>query len=149
MNKLSVLKIPDLGGIDKAVSDVGTKTVVIVEVLTLMLIVFLVVVASYASIRDLREVLSPHVTYSEIADLILNDIFMLIILAELIRFIVALRASPGSRIIGLAEVGLIVSIREVVIASLTKEYMGLLLASTASLMLALIIWVVKAKIMRQ
>jgi len=102
----------------------------------------------YTSVRDLGMVLTPYVTYAEIAELILNDVFMLIVLAEIMRFIIALRASPGTRVIGLAEVGLIVSIREVIIASLTKEYLGLLLASIASLILTLIIWVVKARILR-
>ncbi|MEM2158172.1 MAG: phosphate-starvation-inducible PsiE family protein, partial [Sulfolobales archaeon] len=116
--------------------------------LALMLVFIMVGIASYASIRDLATTVNPHITYLEISEIILNDVFTLIILAELIRFITALRASPGSRVIGLAEVGLIVSIREVVIASLTKEYQGLLLASTASLLLAIMIWLVKVKIMR-
>ncbi|MEM1680646.1 MAG: hypothetical protein QXT01_06375 [Sulfolobales archaeon] len=47
--------------------------------------------------------------------------------------------------IGLAEVGLIVSIREVVITSITKEYLGILLASAASLALAFIIWLIRTK----
>jgi uncharacterized membrane protein (DUF373 family) len=64
------------------------------------------------------------------------------------RFIIALRASPGTRIIGLAEVGLIVSVREVILASVMKEYLGLLLSSVASIILALIIWLVKTKIVR-
>jgi uncharacterized membrane protein (DUF373 family) len=104
--------------------------------------------ASYASVRDLRSVLTPYVTYSEIIELIINDVFTLVVLAEIMRFIIALRASPGTRIIGLAEVGLIVSIREVILASVMKEYLGLLLSSVASIILALIIWLVKTKIVR-
>lgn len=134
--------------VEEVVNKSSSKVLFFVEMLALILIIVIVVVASYASIRDLTVILTPYVTYVEIADLILNDIFMLIILAELIRFILALRASPGTRVIGLAEVGLIVSIREVVIASITKEYLGILLASAASLALAFIIWLIRTKVTR-
>ncbi|MEM4752655.1 MAG: phosphate-starvation-inducible PsiE family protein [Sulfolobales archaeon] len=134
--------------VEEVVNKSSSKVLFFVEMLALILIIVVVVVASYASIRDLTIILTPYVTYVEIADLILNDIFMLIILAELIRFILALRASPGTRVIGLAEVGLIVSIREVVIASITKEYLGILLASAASLALAFIIWLIRTKVTR-
>ncbi len=134
--------------VEEVVNKSSSKVLFFVEMLALILIIVVVVVASYASIRDLTVILTPYVTYVEIADLILNDIFMLIILAELIRFILALRASPGTRVIGLAEVGLIVSIREVVIASITKEYLGILLASAASLALAFIIWLIRTKVTR-
>ncbi|MCX8186671.1 MAG: phosphate-starvation-inducible PsiE family protein [Sulfolobales archaeon] len=132
-----------------AVSKSSSSTLFFVELLALILIFIMVGIASYTSVRDLMTSISPQITYLEISDIILNDIFMLIILAELIRFITALRASPGSRVIGLAEVGIIVSIREVIIASLTKEYLGLLLASSASLLLALMILLVRAKVMRE
>lgn len=134
--------------VEEVVNKSSSKVLFFVEMLALILIIVVVVIASYASIRDLTIILTPYVTYVEIADLILNDIFMLIILAELIRFILALRASPGTRVIGLAEVGLIVSIREVVIASITKEYLGILLASAASLALAFIIWLIRTKVTR-
>ncbi|MEM4518449.1 MAG: phosphate-starvation-inducible PsiE family protein [Sulfolobales archaeon] len=134
--------------VEEVVNKSSSKVLFFVEMLALILIIVVVVIASYASIRDLTIILTPYVTYVEIADLILNDIFMLIILAELIRFILALRASPGTRVIGLAEVGLIVSIREVVIASITKEYLGILLASVASLALAFIIWLIRTKVTR-
>lgn len=134
--------------VEEVVNKSSSKVLFFVEMLALILIIVVVVIASYASIRDLTVILTPYVTYVEIADLILNDIFMLIILAELIRFILALRASPGTRVIGLAEVGLIVSIREVVIASITKEYLGILLASAASLALAFIIWLIRTKVTR-
>jgi len=138
----------EVGRVDRIISRVSSNVIFAVEVLVLLLVCLLIIVAGYTSVRDLRGVLTPYVTYTEIAELILNDVFMLIVLAEIMRFIIALRASPGTRVIGLAEVGLIVSIREVIIASLTKEYLGLLLASIASLILTLIIWVVKARILR-
>ncbi len=138
----------EVGRVDRIISRVSSNVIFTVEVLVLLLVCLLIIVAGYTSVRDLRGVLTPYVTYTEIAELILNDVFMLIVLAEIMRFIIALRASPGTRVIGLAEVGLIVSIREVIIASLTKEYLGLLLASIASLILTLIIWVVKARILR-
>jgi uncharacterized membrane protein (DUF373 family) len=134
--------------VSRVIDRFGGNVILAVEVLVLVLVALLIIMASYASVRDLRSVLTPYVTYSEIIELIVNDVFTLVVLAEIMRFIIALRASPGTRIIGLAEVGLIVSIREVILASVMKEYIGLLLSSVASIILALIIWLVKTKIVR-
>ena len=134
--------------VSRVIDRFGGNVILAVEVLVLVLVALLIIMASYASVRDLRGVLTPYVTYSEIIELIINDVFTLVVLAEIMRFIIALRASPGTRIIGLAEVGLIVSIREVILASVMKEYLGLLLSSVASIILALIIWLVKTKIVR-
>jgi uncharacterized membrane protein (DUF373 family) len=134
--------------VSRVIDRFGGNVILAVEVLVLVLVALLIIMASYASVRDLRDVLTPYVTYSEIIELIVNDVFTLVVLAEIMRFIIALRASPGTRIIGLAEVGLIVSIREVILASVMKEYLGLLLSSVASIILALIIWLVKTKIVR-
>ena len=134
--------------VGRVIDRFGGNVILAVEVLVLVLVALLIIMASYASVRDLRGVLTPYVTYSEIIELIINDVFTLVVLAEIMRFIIALRASPGTRIIGLAEVGLIVSIREVILASVMKEYLGLLLSSVASIILALIIWLVKTKIVR-
>jgi uncharacterized membrane protein (DUF373 family) len=134
--------------VGRVIDRFGGNIIFAVEVLVLVLVALLIIMASYASVRDLRSVLTPYVTYSEIIELIINDVFTLVVLAEIMRFIIALRASPGTRIIGLAEVGLIVSIREVILASVMKEYLGLLLSSVASIILALIIWLVKTKIVR-
>ena len=134
--------------VGRVIDRFGGNVILAVEVLVLVLVALLIIMASYASVRDLRSVLTPYVTYSEIIELIINDVFTLVVLAEIMRFIIALRASPGTRIIGLAEVGLIVSIREVILASVMKEYLGLLLSSVASIILALIIWLVKTKIVR-
>jgi uncharacterized membrane protein (DUF373 family) len=138
----------EVGRISRVIDRFGGNVILAVEVLVLVLVALLIIMASYVSVRDLRGVLTPYVTYSEIIELIVNDVFTLVVLAEIMRFIIALRASPGTRIIGLAEVGLIVSIREVILASVMKEYMGLLLSSVASIILALIIWLVKTKIVR-
>jgi uncharacterized membrane protein (DUF373 family) len=134
--------------VSRVIDRFGGNVILAVEVLVLVLVALLIIMASYASVRDLRGVLTPYVTYSEIIELIINDVFTLVVLAEIMRFIIALRASPGTRVIGLAEVGLIVSIREVILASVMKEYLGLLLSSVASIILALIIWLVKTKIVR-
>ncbi|MCC6022783.1 MAG: hypothetical protein LM560_06735 [Desulfurococcaceae archaeon] len=134
--------------VGRVIDRFGGNVILAVEVLVLVLVALLIIMASYVSVRDLRSVLTPYVTYSEIIELIINDVFTLVVLAEIMRFIIALRASPGTRIIGLAEVGLIVSIREVILASVMKEYLGLLLSSVASIILALIIWLVKTKIVR-
>jgi uncharacterized membrane protein (DUF373 family) len=134
--------------VSRVIDRFGGNIIFAVEVLVLVLVALLIIMASYASVRDLRGILTPYVTYSEIIELIINDVFTLVVLAEIMRFIIALRASPGTRIIGLAEVGLIVSIREVILASVMKEYLGLLLSSVASIILALIIWLVKTKIVR-
>ena len=134
--------------VSRVIDRFGGNVILAVEVLVLVLVALLIIMASYVSVRDLRSVLTPYVTYSEIIELIINDVFTLVVLAEIMRFIIALRASPGTRIIGLAEVGLIVSIREVILASVMKEYLGLLLSSVASIILALIIWLVKTKIVR-
>jgi uncharacterized membrane protein (DUF373 family) len=134
--------------ISRVIDRFGGNVILAVEVLVLVLVALLIIMASYVSVRDLRDVLTPYVTYSEIIELIVNDVFTLVVLAEIMRFIIALRASPGTRIIGLAEVGLIVSIREVILASVMKEYLGLLLSSVASIILALIIWLVRTKIVR-
>jgi uncharacterized membrane protein (DUF373 family) len=134
--------------VSRVIDRFGGNIIFAVEVLVLVLVALLIIMASYASVRDLRDVLTPYVTYSEIIELIINDVFTLVVLAEIMRFIIALRASPGTRIIGLAEVGLIVSIREVILASVMKEYLGLLLSSVASIILALIIWLVKTKVVR-
>ncbi len=138
----------EVSRISRVIDRFGGNVILAVEVLVLVLVALLIIMASYASVRDLRGVLTPYVTYSEIIELIVNDVFTLVVLAEIMRFIIALRASPGTRIIGLAEVGLIVSIREVILASVMKEYIGLLLSSVASIILALIIWLVKTKIVR-
>jgi uncharacterized membrane protein (DUF373 family) len=138
----------EVSRISRVIDRFGGNVILAVEVLVLVLVALLIIMASYASVRDLRGVLTPYVTYSEIIELIVNDVFTLVVLAEIMRFIIALRASPGTRVIGLAEVGLIVSIREVILASVMKEYLGLLLSSVASIILALIIWLVKTKIVR-
>lgn len=135
-------------GIESSITSVSSKVILFIEIFALAFLILLSVLACYILLRDAMVFIDLNVTYVQLTDIILNDVFMLIIMAELIRFIIALRADPKGRIIWLAEVGLIVCIREVIIASISKEALNMLLSAIATLVLTVVIWMARTKILR-
>lgn len=124
----------------------GGKVILFIELFVLAVLLFLSLFICYLLIRNMILTIDLGMEIVKVTDIIVNDVFMLIIMAELIRFILALRSKPRGRVVWLAEVGLIVSIREVIVASISKEAFNLLLSAIASLVLALVIWIGRMRI---
>jgi len=133
---------------ESLITSASSRVVLFIEVFALVFLILLSVLSCYILLRDVVLFIDLNVTYVQLTDIVLNDVFMLIIMAELIRFILALRADPKGRIIWLAEVGLIVCIREVIIASISKEALSMLLSAIATLVLTAVIWMARTKILR-
>lgn len=62
------------------------------------------------------------------------------------RSIIVSHRRPETYIIGIAEVGFVVTIREIFVSILTKTTFDLMMSSIAALAMAIALWVIKSKV---
>jgi len=78
---------------------------------------------------------------------IINYVFFLIIYIELIRSIMAGYKRREMYIVSIAEVGFVVTVREVLVSIVSKTTTDLILSSLAALSFAIVLWIIYTKIL--
>jgi len=133
------------GNIAKLMISYGRALVIIVEIIVVVFITVLIVLSTYYTAKDLLLAFTGNSSRS--IPLLLNDIFLLIIYAELIRSIVVGYRMPEMYLVSIAEVGFIVIVREIIAFVISANFIGTAVVSAAALMFAFILWIFYTKVM--
>ncbi len=130
----------------KYIYKLGESAITLIEFVVIIATAVMSVFATYYIVRDLSS-LSMESSLSELQVLV-NDVFMLIIFAEIMRSIIISHRRPETYIVGIAEVGFVVTIREIFVSILTRTTFDLVLASLAAVIMAVALWIVRVKAVR-
>ncbi len=128
--------------LSKSLYRIGASIISLVELFVIGVIAVMIGFTVFFIAFKLRSFveLVPEGSTTEL-QLLVNDVFLLIIFGEIIRSIVAAHRRPELWVVGIAEVGLVVAIREVIASVIMKTTFDLVLASIATVCLAVALWV--------
>ena len=121
--------------------------VTVLEFVVIIATSILAGIAIYIFVQQLLSINIESCTTSELTMLV-NSVFLLIIFAEIIRCVAAAHGRPEAYVLAVAEAGFVIAIREIFVSALTHEYMNLLLASSASFVMAVALWIIKSKVLK-
>jgi len=123
----------------------GEYLIDFIEVVTIILTSILVVSTIYVAVKDLALVF-PDFTLTNI-QVVVNDVFTIIIYAEVLRSILVLRKGREvGFLIPLSEVGFIVVVKEILVSAITRGALEVLLSALSLLVIAVTIYVVRVKV---
>jgi len=123
----------------------GEYLIDFIEVVTIILTSILVVSTIYVAVKDLAVVF-PDFTLVNI-QVVVNDVFTIIIYAEVLRSILVLRKGREvGFLIPLSEVGFIVVVKEILVSAITRGALEVLLSALSLLVIAVTIYVVRVKV---
>ncbi len=88
-----------------------------------------------------REVYDLYVGRSIEPTIILSHAFLLIVYAEILRSLVIARRRPEMYLIGIAEAGFVLSVKEVITSIVIGSLDKLLMPTISSLALAIVLWI--------
>ena len=124
----------------------GRYLIIIVEAVIIASVSALIALTTYYLVRDIMIVAKGAATIVEL-QLIMNDIFLLIVYVELVRSIVVAYRRPEMYLVSIAEVGFVISVREILASVVAKTTFDLLMASVSSAVLALVLWILYKKVL--
>jgi len=123
----------------------GEYLIDFIEVVTIILTSILVVSTIYVAVKDL-VVVFPDFTLTSI-QVVVNDVFTIIIYAEVLRSILVLRKGREvGFLIPLSEVGFIVVVKEILVSAITRGALEVLLSALSLLVIAVTIYIVRVKV---
>jgi len=141
---------PERGIIEEAIVKglvkYGRYLIIIVEAVIIASVSALIALTTYYLVRDIMIVAKGAATIVEL-QLIMNDIFLLIVYVELVRSIVVAYRRPEMYLVSIAEVGFVISVREILASVVAKTTFDLLMASVSSAVLALVLWILYKKVL--
>lgn len=117
----------------------GRILILIVDYIIIAVMSILISFTSIIIVRDLSNVWSIEEATAAELQITINDVFLLIVFAEIIRSVIVGRRRPEMYLVGIAEVGFVIAIREVIAAVVLGTKTDLLLAAVASLILAVVL----------
>ena len=123
----------------------GRFLIITVEAIIIAAISVLIVLTTYYLSRDI--IISYLAGSAAELQLIMNDIFLLIVYVELVRSILVAYRRPEMYLVSIAEVGFVITVREVLAAVISKTTTDVLLASLASIAFAVVLWVFYRKVL--
>lgn len=122
----------------------GESMILLIEFMVIVATAAMTLFAAYYLVRDLLN-LTLGSSIQEL-QILINDVFMLIIFAEIMRSIIVSHRRPETYIVGIAEVGFVVTVREIFVSILTKTTFDLVLSSIAAVIIAVALWILRSKV---
>ena len=121
----------------------GRGLMLFVDLAIVVLIAVLVGFAMVIIAKDLIDIwFSLGEAGMEHLQIATNDVFFLIVFMEITRSVIVGRRKPEMYLVALAEVGFVVAIREIIAAVIVGSYTDLVLASAASLAMAVVLLII-------
>jgi len=120
----------------------GRTLILLVDLIIVAVMTILIVFTSIIIVRDLSSIWSIEQATAAELQITINDVFLLIVFAEIIRSVIVGRRKPEMYLVGIAEVGFVIAIREVIAAVVLGTKTDLLLAAVASLILAIVLLII-------
>ncbi|ABN69183.1 hypothetical protein Smar_0070 [Staphylothermus marinus F1] len=121
----------------------GRGLILLVDYIIVIMMVILVFFAVLIIINDLLNTWNNWKTAGmEQVQIVANDVFFLIVFMEITRSVVVGRKQPEMYLVALAEVGFVVTIREIIAAVIMRSFYNLLLSSLSSLVIATVLLII-------
>ena len=126
----------------------GRFLTVLIDFIIIVSVTVLTLFTTYLLYRDLAKVFANEGAVD--VSIILNDIFLLVIYAEVVRSTIAAHEEPEAYLVSIAEVGFVISIREMLASVIREKAFDVFLSSLASLVLTITLlilykWIVPRK----
>ncbi|MCD6300529.1 MAG: hypothetical protein J7L82_00480 [Staphylothermus sp.] len=120
----------------------GKLLILIVDIIIVAVMTLLIIFTTIIIVRDLSHIWTyEEATIAEL-QITINDVFMLIIFAEIIRSVIVGRRRPEMYLVGIAEVGFVIAIREIIVSVVLGTKNDLILSSLASLIMAIVLMII-------
>ena len=118
----------------------GRLLILAVDIVIITVMTILIGLTTIIIVRDIISIWNyQSVSIGEL-QITVNDVFLLIVFAEIIRSIIVGRRQPEMYLVAIAEVGFVISIREVIASVVRGSKIDILLyASISSLILAIVL----------
>ncbi len=117
----------------------GRLLILAVDIVIITVMTVLIGLTTIIIVRDIISIWNyQSVSIGEL-QITVNDVFLLIVFAEIIRSIIVGRRQPEMYLVAIAEVGFVISIREVIASVVRGSKIDILYASISSLILAIVL----------
>ncbi len=117
----------------------GRLLILAVDIVIITVMTILIGLTTIIIVRDIISIWNyQSVSIGEL-QITVNDVFLLIVFAEIIRSIIVGRRQPEMYLVAIAEVGFVISIREVIASVVRGSKIDILYASISSLILAIVL----------
>lgn len=121
----------------------GRSLILFVDYVIVIMMIILVGFAILIIGRDLASMwFNWETTGMDQLQIATNDVFFLIVFMEITRSVIVGRRRPEMYLVALAEVGFVVSIREIIAAVIVGSHTDLIMSSMASLALAVVLLII-------
>ncbi len=117
----------------------GRMLILAVDIVIITVMTILVCLTTVIIVRDIMGVWNYEAVSIGELQITVNDVFLLIVFAEIIRSIIVGRRQPEMYLVAIAEVGFVISIREVIASVVRGSKIDILYASISSLILAIVL----------
>ncbi len=117
----------------------GRMLILAVDIVIITVMTILVCLTTVIIVRDIMSVWNYEAVSIGELQITVNDVFLLIVFAEIIRSIIVGRRQPEMYLVAIAEVGFVISIREVIASVVRGSKIDILYASISSLILAIVL----------
>ncbi|ACL10842.1 Putative uncharacterized protein [Desulfurococcus amylolyticus 1221n] len=131
--------------ISKSVYKLGRILIDVAEVIVIIFIGLLIILTVYITFKDI--LMELHGMTATTIQILVNDILMIIIYAEILRSILIIWEMRGEGFLSqLSDVAFIVAVREILVYAITGKSMDILLAVFSLLIVTLAIYLIKTRI---
>ncbi|NPA99233.1 MAG: hypothetical protein GXO43_07630 [Crenarchaeota archaeon] len=117
----------------------GRMLILAVDIVIIAVMSILIGLTTVIIVRDIIGVWNYQAVSIGELQITVNDVFLLIVFAEIIRSIIVGRRQPEMYLVAIAEVGFVISIREVIASVVRGSKFDILYASISSLILAVVL----------
>ncbi|WP_276813973.1 phosphate-starvation-inducible PsiE family protein [Desulfurococcus amylolyticus] len=131
--------------ISESVYKLGRILIDVAEVIVIIFIGLLIILTVYITFKDI--LMELHGMTAATIQILVNDILMIIIYAEILRSILIIWEMRGEGFLSqLSDVAFIVAVREILVYAITGKSMDILLAVFSLLIVTLAIYLIKTRI---
>lgn len=117
----------------------GRLLILAVDIVIIIVMTVLIGLTTIIIVRDIISIWNYQSMSIGELQITINDVFLLIVFAEIIRSIIVGRRQPEMYLVAIAEVGFVISIREVIASVVRGSKIDILYASISSLILAIVL----------
>ncbi len=127
----------------------GRMLILAVDIVIITVMTILICLTTVIIVRDIIGVWNYEAVSIGELQITVNDVFLLIVFAEIIRSIIVGRRQPEMYLVAIAEVGFVISIREVIASVVRGSKIDILYASVSSLILAIVLFLMYRYVLPQ
>lgn len=114
---------------------------ILVAVIDIVIVAVVAALTAMTIYQILRDLIGLYAGGEIQPTIILSNAFLLIVYAEIIRSMVIARRRPEMYLIGIAEAGFVISVKEIITSIVVGAISQLLMPTISALALAVVLWI--------